>query len=53
MKNEIISTYMWDHSTGEEIRMDMIGLVLFNRERRKLGLKEYKYNLETGTFDEN
>lgn len=33
-------------------RMDQIGLELFNEERRKLGLTEYKLNPETGTYDE-
>ncbi len=68
MKNEIVTIYRWDPSSNEEcitlieldyviknpggFKMDQLGLILFNRERRKLGLSEYKLNPETGTYDE-
>ena len=65
---EIVMVAYWDSETGKEFsthadlddiikspsgfKMEHIGLHLLNRERRKLGLAEYKYNVETGTYDE-
>jgi hypothetical protein len=67
--SEMITLYFWDHNKDEEFevtttlesiiknpggyKMDQIGLILFNLERRKLGLTEYKFNPETRTYDEN
>ena len=66
--SEVIQIARWDvsenkefvvNTTLEEIiknpsgfRMDHVGVLLLNRERRALGLTEYKFNFMTGTFDE-
>jgi hypothetical protein len=66
--DEIITIYRWNPDTQSEqlittslqnviehpsgFRMDTLGVYLLNKERKALGLSQYKFNPETGTFDE-
>lgn len=66
--DDVVKTYYWDPETQTETevvvdleavirnpsgyKMDHLGLVLLNRERRSRGLTEYVANYSTGTFDE-
>lgn len=66
--NEPFVVSYWDPTEGkavdtvttlEEIiqnpagfKMDHVGLMLFNKERKARGLTEYKLNPKTGTYDE-
>ena len=34
-------------------RMDQVGLLLLNKERKARGLTEYRFNSLTGTYDED
>lgn len=66
--DEVITLSMWDATQNKEVqvvttleniiknpsgfRMDHVGVLLLNKERKALGLTEYRFNYTTGTFDE-
>lgn len=68
MNNEKVVVSRWDPESQKAIdvvtdlesiirnptgfKMDHVGILLFNKERKARGLSEYKLNPKTGTFDE-
>lgn len=65
---EVVTLPIMDFTTGQEtyitskleyflrnpagIKMEHLGLVMFNKARRQMGLSTYKFNKERGSFDE-
>ena len=67
--NEPINFLMWNPDKNSEytitttletvilnpsgFRMDQVGLLLLNKERKARGLSQYRFNSLTGTYDED